>query len=90
MWPLALVTLLGWRRILTKLVVGYTLTSLPVFYVHHYWSTTMPGAVVLAYAVPPLAIPLVAWIWDRRNRRPAQADASVSPALRPGLGTAAE
>ena len=56
MWPLALVTLLGWRRMLTKVVVGYTLTSLPIFYVHHYWSTNMPGVLVLAYALPPLAV----------------------------------
>jgi hypothetical protein len=61
MWPLALVTLLGWRSMLTKVVVGYTLTSLPIFYVHHYWSTNMPSELVLAYALPPLALPLVAW-----------------------------
>ncbi|HEX8967688.1 MAG TPA: hypothetical protein VF937_07410 [Chloroflexota bacterium] len=60
MWPLALVTLLGWRRMLTKVIVGYTLTSVPVFYVHHYWSSNMPGVLVLAYALPPLALPLVA------------------------------
>ena len=66
MWPLALVTLLGWRRLLTKVVVGYTLTSLPIFYVHHYWSTSMPGVLLLAYALPPLAIPLVARVWNRR------------------------
>jgi hypothetical protein len=71
MWPLALVTLLGWRRLLTMVVVGYTLTSLPVFYVHHYWSTSMPGVLVLAYALPPLAVPLVAWArgtWRLRAR----------------------
>ena len=60
MWPLALVTLLGWRSMLTKVVVGYTLTSLPIFYVHHYWSTYMPSELVLVYALPPLALPLVA------------------------------
>jgi alpha-1,6-mannosyltransferase len=90
MWPLAIVTLLGWRRMLTKVVVGYTLTSLPVFYTHHYWSTSMPGVLVLAYALPPLALPLIAWAWDRRNRHPAHPDTSASRALRPGLGTAAE
>src|SRR5205814_256942 len=75
MWPLALVTLLGWRRMLTKVVVGYTLTSLPIFYVHHYWSTNMPGVLVLAYALPPLAVPLVAWAWNRwrPTRRPDRA-----------------
>jgi hypothetical protein len=90
MWPLAIVTLLGWRRVLTKVVVAYTLTSLPVFYAHHYWSTSMPGVLVLAYALPPLALPLIAWAWDRHGRRPAQPDASASPALLPGLGAAAE
>jgi hypothetical protein len=64
MWPLALVTLLGWRRMLTKVVVAYTLTSLPVFYVHHYWSTNMPGVLILAYALPPLGLPLIAWAWS--------------------------
>lgn len=66
-WPLALVTLLGWRSMLTKVVVGYSLTCLPIFYVHHYWSTNMPGSLVLAYALPPLALPLVAWVWKRRH-----------------------
>jgi hypothetical protein len=90
MWPLALVTLLGWNRMLTKVVVGYTLTSLPVFYVHHYWSTNMPGVLVLAYALPPLALPVVAWAWSRWVRRP-KADPRVRPAvLRTGLGAASE
>jgi hypothetical protein len=89
MWPLALATLLGWRSILTKLVVGYTLTSLPIFYVHHYWSWHMPGVLVLAYALPPLLIPLVAWAWARwrRDGDPQLAGAAV---LRPGLGAASE
>ena len=95
MWPLALVTLLGWRRMLTKVIVAYTLTSLPVFYVHHYWSTNMPGVLVLAYALPPLALPLADWGWRRlsgRQNPPARAEAgSVSGSLlRPGLGAASE
>jgi hypothetical protein len=77
MWPLALVTLLGWRRLLTKVVVGYTLTALPIFYVHHYWSTNTPGGLVLLYALPPLAIPIVAWAsrrWlPRRRAQPKRA-----------------
>ena len=89
MWPLALVTLLGWRRMLTRIVVGYTLTSLPVFYVHHYWSTNMPGVLVLAYALPPLILPLVDWAWRRWFSRPAGGP-SVSPVLRTGLRTAPE
>jgi hypothetical protein len=85
MWPLALATLLGWRRMLTKVVVGYTLTSLPIFYVHHYWSWHMPGGLVLVYALPPLTLPLVAWIWQR-VRRDSPPELAVSPVLRPGLG----
>jgi len=84
-WPLALVTLLGWQRMLTKVVVGYTLTSLPIFYVHHYWSTNMPTELVLAYALPPLALPLVAWVHSRVTSRPQHAMA-VNHVVRPGLG----
>jgi hypothetical protein len=90
MWPLALVTLLGWNRMVTRVVVAYTLTSLPVFYVHHYWSTSMPGVVILAYALPPLALPLAAWAWRRWARRAGQPDPTVSRVLRAGLGTASE
>jgi hypothetical protein len=72
LWPLALTTLLGWRRTLTKLTVAYTLTSLPAFYVHHYWSNSTPATVVLVYALPPLLVPAVDWayrhLW-RRSRR---------------------
>jgi hypothetical protein len=95
MWPLALVTLLGWRRMLTKVIVGYTLTSLPVFYVHHYWSTNMPGVLVLAYALPPLALPLVDWGWRRmsgQRQPPAHTEANTvsNSRLRPELGAASE
>jgi hypothetical protein len=89
MWPLALVTLLGWRHLLTKVVVGYTLTSLPIFYVHHSWSAHMPGVLVLVYALPPLAVPLVAWVVNRW-RRWSRTRLAGSPILRPGLGTALE
>ncbi|HEY2596416.1 MAG TPA: hypothetical protein VGK33_21200 [Chloroflexota bacterium] len=89
MWPLALVTLLGWRRMLTKVVVAYTLTSLPVFYVHHYWSTNMPGVLILAYALPPLALPLVDWAWRRWKPR-GTAVSSVAPVVRVGAGAASE
>ena len=69
MWPLALVTLLGWRRMLTWVTVAYTLTSLPAFYVHHYWSTNMPATVVLAYALPPLVLPVVPWAYHHLRAR---------------------
>ena len=90
MWPLALVTLLGWRNMLTKVIVGYTLTSLPVFYVHHYWSSNMPGVLVLAYALPPLALPLIGWAGRRWLARPRGEAKSVSPSLRAGLEAASE
>ncbi|MBV9893645.1 MAG: hypothetical protein JO020_05725 [Chloroflexi bacterium] len=94
MWPLALVTLLGWGRMLTKVIVGYTLTSLPVFYVHHYWSTNMPGVLVLAYALPPLALPLVDWGWRRLFGKPPMGISSPSSVSTtsyvPGLGAASE
>jgi hypothetical protein len=89
MWPLALVTLLGWRRMITRVVVAYTLTSTPVFYVHHYWSTNMPGVLILAYALPPLALPLGAWAWRHFFARAKHANIAVSPLLRPGLGSTA-
>jgi hypothetical protein len=89
MWPLALATLLGWRSLLTKLVVGYTLTSLPIFYVHHYWSWHMPGVLILAYALPPLVIPIVAWAWARW--RPGdESRLSGTTVLTAGLGAAPE
>jgi hypothetical protein len=93
MWPLALTTLLGWRRTLTKVVVGYTLTSLPIFYVHHYWSWHMPGGLVLAYVVPPLLIPVVMWTIERWRNRGGAELAAPAPILRtgrPGLGATAE
>jgi hypothetical protein len=61
-WPLALATLLGWHRMIAKVVVAYTLTSLPIFYVHHYWDWHMPGALLFLYAVPPLLLPASAWL----------------------------
>jgi alpha-1,6-mannosyltransferase len=90
MWPLALVTLLGWRHMLTRVVVGYTLTSLPIFYVHHYWSTTMPGWLVLLYALPPLALPLIAAVWHRWFARGDGADARTGAVLQPSVGVASE
>ena len=50
----------------------------------------MPGVLVLAYAVPPLALPLLAWAYDRWIRRP-DARPSVTHAFnRPSLGAASE
>jgi hypothetical protein len=89
-WPLAMVTLIGWRSTLSRVVIGYTLTSLPVFYVHHYWSTNMPGVLVLAYALPPLALPLIEWGWRRWHPRTQTQSSPISSVLLPGLGTASK
>jgi hypothetical protein len=91
MWPLASATLLGWRHMLTKLVVGYTLTSLPIFYVHHYWSTNMPGVLVLVYALPPLVMPLIGWTYGRWFKRSSvEVPAAYNPLLRADLKAAPE
>jgi hypothetical protein len=79
-WPLALVTLLGWRSRLTQLVVGYTLTCLPVDYIalfDFYSTVPVPVRVVLglAYLGLPLVIPVafsvrrmsVAFVINRRR-----------------------
>ncbi len=57
-WPLALAVFLGWRSVLAKITVGYTLFAPPVFYAHQYWNTHMPGALLLLYAGLPLLLPL--------------------------------
>jgi hypothetical protein len=90
MWPLALATLLGWRHTLTRVVVGYTLTSLPIFYVHHYWSWHMPGVLVLAYALPPLLIPLTEWSINRWRKRADNRPARMTPLGRSSLEAATE
>jgi alpha-1,6-mannosyltransferase len=65
MWPLALATLLGWRSMLTRVVVAYTLVCLPIFYLHHYWSSNTPSSVIFLYVLPPLALPPIAWLYRR-------------------------
>jgi len=65
MWPLALATLLGWRTMLTKVVVAYTLVCLPIFYLHHYWSWNMPSSLVFVYVLLPLGVPATAWLYQR-------------------------
>lgn len=85
-WPLALATMLGWRSLLTRATVGLTLTSLPIFYVHHYWSTSFPNALLFLYALPPFLVPWAYARWKDRNgrrSRPAVADdAAPAAALR--------
>ena len=59
-WPLALAALLGWRSLLARTIVAYSLAALLVFNVHDYWYVAsggdeMPGWLLLAYALlPPL------------------------------------
>ena len=78
MWPLALATLLGWRNMLTKLVVHVlAVRHCPIFYAHHYWNWHMPSGFVLLYAFPPLAVPVSAWL--------SQACHACDPQLKPAL-----
>jgi hypothetical protein len=79
MWPMALAALLGWRDMHTKIVVAYTVLALPLFYTHHYWNWHTPSWVVLLYAFPPLAMPLIAWL----VKRFATAVPRLKPALMP-------
>jgi hypothetical protein len=59
-WPLTLVTLLGWRSSLTRLVVGYTLTCLPVDYIAMFdWHATLPIPLRVALGAAYLGLPLV-------------------------------
>jgi hypothetical protein len=67
-WPLALVTLLGWRSMLTKVTVSYTLLASPVFYAYQYGNTLVPGGLLLVFAGLPLLILLALAAQARRAR----------------------
>ena len=63
-WPLALVTVLGWRQTLTQTVVAFSLAYLPVAYLEGFdWNAALPTSVRLVLGVValglPLAVPLV-------------------------------
>ena len=78
---LALATLLGWQRMLTRVVVAYTLTCLPIFYLHHYWSWNTPSSLIFLYVVPPLALPVIGWLYQRlagERDRPAPVGAMLA------------
>jgi hypothetical protein len=49
----------------------------------------MPGVLILAYALPPLALPLVDWAW-RRWKPGGTPVSSVAPAIRIGAGAGSE
>jgi alpha-1,6-mannosyltransferase len=88
MWPLALGTMLGWRSVITRVVVALSLTCLPIFYIHHYWSDNMPGALLFFYIVPPLLVPFVELgrrRWAHRRSRRATSPEPVAAGL-PSLG----
>lgn len=70
--PLALAALLGWRSLLTRVVVAYTLTALPVLYVHYYLQDDVPDGIFLLYGGVPLVLPLVASVRSWRRGRPAE------------------
>jgi hypothetical protein len=59
-WPLTLVVLLGWHSPLTRLVVGYTLTVLPVDYIALFdWNTAIPAQVRFVLGLSYLALPFI-------------------------------
>jgi hypothetical protein len=59
-WPLTLVVLLGWSSPLTRLVVGYTLTCLPVDYIALFdWNSAVPSAGRFVLGAAYLALPFV-------------------------------
>jgi hypothetical protein len=65
--PLALAALLGWRSTLTRTVVAYTLTALPVLYTHYYLQDDAPDAIFWLYGLLPLLVPLGAWLASLRR-----------------------
>ncbi|MBV9356330.1 MAG: hypothetical protein JO023_12480, partial [Chloroflexi bacterium] len=73
--PLALAALLGWRRTLTRTVVAYTLTALPVLYTHYYLQDDAPDGIFWLYGLLPLLVPLGAWLASlRRSHAPVRTD----------------
>jgi hypothetical protein len=81
--PLALAALLGWRATLTKVVVGYTLTALPVLYTHYYLQEDAPDGIFWLYGLLPLLVPVSAWLRARARRAPGPPAAPVAPQAEP-------
>jgi len=67
-WSLAVVVALGSRSVMTRLVVAYTLVTLPVVYAHQYLNEELSGIWVLVMAVAPLVVLVPI------HRRPALVD----------------
>lgn len=57
-WPLALAILLGLGRPLTRVLLGFSFTTLPIIYYHQYWDSQMTPASMLLY-LSPLLLPLL-------------------------------
>jgi hypothetical protein len=55
-WSLVLAVTLGWQSRLARVVVAYTLVSLPVVYAHQYLSDDLSGGFVLLMALAPLGL----------------------------------
>jgi hypothetical protein len=81
--PVALAALLGWRATLTKVVVGYTLTALPVLYTHYYLQEDVPDGIFWLYGLLPLLIPLSVWLRSRTRRAPLAPAEPVAPPAAP-------
>jgi hypothetical protein len=59
-WPFILAIPLGWERLQTRMLTGFTLTAPLMMYNHHYWSIHMSPWLNLVYVLPLL---LLAWPW---------------------------
>lgn len=72
-WPLVLALPLGWERLETRIMVGFSLTAPLMMYNHHYWSIHMTPWLYAVYLAPLLlGLPaLRRWIQAER-RRPAR------------------
>jgi hypothetical protein len=58
-WPLMLAVPLGWERLETRLMTGFSFTAPLMMYNHHYWSIHMVPWLYLVYLAPLLL--LVPW-----------------------------
>jgi hypothetical protein len=57
--PVALAVLLGWRSMMTRVVIGYSVLGLPALYLAYYLRESTPEIVFVVYALAPL-LPLLA------------------------------
>ncbi|MBI4491462.1 MAG: DUF2029 domain-containing protein [Chloroflexi bacterium] len=66
-WPVALAVLLGLRHPLTRVLLGFTFTSLAIIYYQQFWDLHLDPGRTLLY-LSPLLVPLVEAALRRRAR----------------------